>query len=264
MAASFFNGLRSSRAERRAKQELQRRDKVLRSMTDRASELVLLRHGETDWNLEGLLQGQLCPGPPLNQRGVKQAQAAAERLRGEQFDAVYSSDLLRCMTTAEMVVSANGGSKVTPRCDLRERRLGVLEGSTLQAAARQWPAAVLDLQSDDPHRQIQGGGESAHQLQARVEEALASIAAAHPGQRVLVVTHGGFLHCVQCAATGRASGGRAGNCSISTVRVEAGQGAGQRAKLAVMSWDDISHLQGVGGLAANPDLQCAPTQPQCS
>lgn len=128
-------------------QEAQRLEKKLRGMTSRQCEVLLVRHGETDWNESGRLQGQLCPGPPLNRRGQEQAAALAARLRGEHIDIVYSSDLSRATETAEIIRAAVGGSCAVDR-GLRERALGsALEGLRLEAARELEPAAYEALVS---------------------------------------------------------------------------------------------------------------------
>src|ERR1700704_4943984 len=91
------------------------------------TELLLVRHGETDWNAEGKLQGHT--DRPLNDHGRRQAQALAERLAGNSIDAVYASDLSRARETAEMV-GEKLGLPVLVDPDLREKNWGNWEGLT--------------------------------------------------------------------------------------------------------------------------------------
>ncbi len=87
--------------------------------------LVLVRHGETAWNVEGRIQGHL--DVPLNETGLAQAAAVGKRFRSERFDAIYSSDLIRAFRTASPVV-ANPEVDIIRDPRLRERHLGVLQG----------------------------------------------------------------------------------------------------------------------------------------
>lgn len=233
-------------------QEQQRRDKALRA-TDPAKrcELVLLRHGETEWNVERRLQGQQQPGPGLNDRGWAQAKAVAGRLAGERFAAIYSSDLLRAQQTAGCVLDAMRDHvtqqkvELQLRPDLRERCLGILEGLTLHQAAEEFPGAVHALCSGHMTAAIEGG-ETIAQFQARAESCVAATAALHPGGRVLAVAHGGFLQCVldACIGAGGLDSSRATNCGLSTFVV-------QGSSIVLVSWDDAAHLEaGPGWLAS--------------
>src|SRR3569623_193897 len=91
------------------------------------TELLLVRHGETDWNAEGRLQGHT--DRPLNDHGRRQAKEVAERLAGEGADAIYASDLLRAKETAE-IVGERRGVPVVVDADLREKNWGNWEGLT--------------------------------------------------------------------------------------------------------------------------------------
>ena len=124
----------SSRGDRRQLQEAQRQQKRLAAQTEAACELLLARHGETDWNVEHRLQGQLRPGPPLNEKGLLQAAALAVRLAGETFEAVYTSDLQRTLQTAQAVCERRPGISLVSDALLRERFLGPLQGTTLAEA----------------------------------------------------------------------------------------------------------------------------------
>jgi 2,3-bisphosphoglycerate-dependent phosphoglycerate mutase len=145
---------------------------------------LLVRHGETDWNAEGRLQGHT--DTPLNDFGRRQARALAEDLAGEAVDAVYSSDLSRARETAE-IVAERLGLPVVLDPDLREKDWGTWEGLT---------AAERD------HVELAGETTGAHR--ARVLRSLHSIADRHPAGRVLVVTHGGSVRRVQAITLGMA------------------------------------------------------------
>lgn len=244
----------SSRAERRALQDKQRSAKLLARLTEAACEIVLVRHGETQWNVEQRLQGQLMPGPGLTERGRQQAAVMAARLQHMRFDSLYSSDLLRATETAEIVAAALARSPSGSACAaaavdsagalagaavrleprLRERHLGVLQGLTRAQAAEQQPEAYRAL-AESVGPCIAGGLESLEQLEARAEQALEELAARHPGQRLLVVTHGGFLSAAYRRATGQHLCGRNVNAAINTIRIDAaglGRGGGRPAGAA--------------------------------
>ena len=147
--------------------------------------LLLVRHGETDWNAEGRLQGHT--DRPLSDYGRRQARRLAEELEGEELEAIYSSDLARAHETAE-IVGERLGLPIVLEPDLREKDWGTWEG--LNAVERD---------------RVEFVGESTEAHQERMLQALRRIAERHPGDgRVLVVTHGGSMRRVQTAAMGMA------------------------------------------------------------
>ena len=148
--------------------------------------LLLARHGETDWNRELRIQGS--SDIELNGLGRRQAQALAQELTDVDLDAVYASDLARARQTAEAVAATHGLEvRFDPR--LRERSFGSWEGLTREDIA------------ELPHGS-QHDGESDEEVRARVLEAINEIAAAHPGEQVLVVSHGGALNALWHHALG--------------------------------------------------------------
>jgi 2,3-bisphosphoglycerate-dependent phosphoglycerate mutase len=154
--------------------------------------LCLIRHGETDWNVEARLQGST--DIPLNAHGIRQAYATAEVLSDDRFDAIYSSDLLRATMTASVIAEAQHQPLLLePR--LRERDLGLLQGLAPADAMEQFPEVYGRLKAKIPDYEPPKG-ESVTALAARVSGALTSIAAKHQGQTVLAVTHGGVLDIV--------------------------------------------------------------------
>ena len=147
--------------------------------------LLLVRHGETDWNADGRLQGQT--DRPLNDYGRRQARQLADELAAEDLAAIYASDLARARETAE-IVGLRLELPVTLDADLREKDWGTWEGLTAVERDR-----------------VEFVGESTEEHQERILRALQRIAERHPdGGRVLVVTHGGSMRRVQTAALGMA------------------------------------------------------------
>jgi broad specificity phosphatase PhoE len=163
--------------------------------------LLLARHGETDGNAEGRLQGHT--DTPLNDFGRRQANALAEQLAGQGIDAVYASDLSRARETAE-IVADRIGLPVTLLVDLREKDWGTWEGLTSAERER----VVFVGETTEAHRE-------------RILDALRSISERHPRGRVLVVTHGGSVRRVQAAAMGMALP-VVENCGLWLVECEAG------------------------------------------
>jgi broad specificity phosphatase PhoE len=149
--------------------------------------LYLARHGQTDWNVEGRMQGG--NDIPLNATGRKQADALKEHLKGVRFDAVYSSTLSRSRETAEIV---RGQVPLTSLAALAERRFGKFEGLLSNAPdtgpefeRRRWdPKDALD------------GGESWIAFTDRVGSAIQIIRKKHPSGTILVVAHGGTNQAV--------------------------------------------------------------------
>ena len=136
------------RRDRREAQELDRQRKALAKLTDQACELILVRHGETEFNVESRLQGQMYPGPPLNTNGIKQAEAVASFLSQQNFNALYTSDLDRTVQTANIIHKHHQYQEkliVHTDPDLRERKLGQLEGMTTTEARTALPRVWLGL-----------------------------------------------------------------------------------------------------------------------
>jgi broad specificity phosphatase PhoE len=155
--------------------------------------LLLVRHGETDWNAAGRLQGHT--DRPLNEHGRGQAKELAERLAVEGADAIYASDLSRAKETAE-IVGQRLGLPVVIDADLREKNWGNWEGLT-----------------GDERVHVEFEGESTQEHRDRMIRAVKRIAERHPGQRVVVVTHGGSLRRVQAFVNGVADS-VIDNCSV--------------------------------------------------
>ena len=148
------------------------------------TDLLLVRHGETDWNAEGRLQGHT--DRPLSDYGREQARRLAADLEAEDLEAIYASDLARARETAE-IVGERLGLPVVLDPDLREKDWGNWEGLTSVERDR-----------------VEFAGESTEAHQERMLHALRRIAERHPAGRVLVVTHGGSMRRVQTKVLGLA------------------------------------------------------------
>ena len=151
--------------------------------------LFLFRHGETDWNREGRLQGHT--DSPLNSTGLAQAQSLAEGLRPHRLDAVLSSDLLRAWTTAQIVAEALC-IPLVGEPGLREANIGAAEG-LLWADARRRFGETLSQRWFAEEDVSFPGGETGRELRMRGLAALYRFTASHPYHRIGVSTHGGMV-----------------------------------------------------------------------
>ncbi len=163
-----------------------------------ALDIYLVRHGETQSNLERVFQGHM--DNHLTDRGVEQAECVGEWLIDTNFDTIYSSDLARAANTARAIASAQGGADIVFDRDLREMHYGVLQGVAIAdfatvlapyGVAGEWGNGAFSEKGLAPP-----GGESIRRLRNRVTRFVARLDAEHPPEehhRVLVVTHGGFL-----------------------------------------------------------------------
>ena len=159
--------------------------------------IIAIRHGETDWNVDTRIQGQL--DIPLSATGRRQAERLAEALSDEPLTAIYASDLLRAWETAEYLGRAQG-LQVTREQALRERSFGHFEGKTFAEIEVQLPEQSLRWRKRDPEF-APLGGESLLALHSRVVDAAARLAAQHPGELIALVGHGGVMDVLYRAAT---------------------------------------------------------------
>ena len=159
--------------------------------------IVAIRHGETTWNVDTRIQGQL--DIPLNANGRWQAERLAQALADESLQAIYASDLTRAWETAQYVGQAQGLT-VIKEPGLRERVFGDFEGKTFAEIEVLLPEQSLRWRQRDPDFSPVGG-ESLVALRARVIEAVQRLAALHPGEQIALVGHGGVMDVLYRAAT---------------------------------------------------------------
>jgi len=150
--------------------------------------LLVIRHGESEWNAMRRWQGQA--DPPLNDEGVRQAREAALKLGS--FDAIWSSDLQRACHTAAIIAEALGVGPVQVDPRLRETHVGPWQGLTHDEIEVGWPGFLADRRRPD-------GFEIDEDVNGRVLEAFHDIAATTPGGEALVVTHAGVIRSVRRA-----------------------------------------------------------------
>ena len=213
----------------------------------RMTELILIRHGETDWNRELRFQGQV--DVPLNEAGRTQARHVADRLGSEPIDQLYSSDLLRTRQTAQPL-AMRSGRQVTELAGLREQNFGRIDGMRVADIQAQHPADWTNWLRFDADHAFDGGGESTRNFYLRVQATLLQLVLAHPDQTLGVITHGGVLDMIRRGALGRSlSGPRDGlvpNGAISRVRLA------NHGRVEILQWADARHLD---GLPAQPVYQ---------
>ena len=159
--------------------------------------IIAIRHGETAWNVDTRIQGQL--DIPLSPNGRWQAERLADALRGEPIKAIYASDLARAWETAQYVGRASG-VEVTKEEDLRERSFGIFEGKTFADIETLLPDQSMRWRKRDPDF-APAGGESLVALRSRVVGAAQRLAALHPGELIAMVAHGGVMDVLYRAAT---------------------------------------------------------------
>ncbi len=159
--------------------------------------LWLVRHGETEWNWDGRIQGHRDVS--LSGVGVEQAQRLARWLAEQPIAAVYSSDLRRARETAEILASDRAPVYLEPR--VREARFGLFEGLTGTEAEARYPEAYRQWR-EDAVRHRPPGGETLEDLRDRCVQAMSEILPLHPGQTVLVVAHGGPIRATVCGVLG--------------------------------------------------------------
>jgi uncharacterized phosphatase len=148
--------------------------------------VLVLRHGESEWNATGRWQG--TEDPPLTERGIRQAVAAGEAMG--TFDAVWASTLQRASLTADIIAEQLGIGPVNLDDRLVEVYFGPWQGLTRPEIERDWPGYIAELRRPD-------GAESHDAVVARVSAAIRDIAAACPGGDVLVVAHGGVTRSLR-------------------------------------------------------------------
>ncbi len=166
-------------------------------MHDEVTRVIAIRHGETAWNVDSRIQGQL--DVPLNDTGRWQAERLAHALADEGIDALYSSDLQRAHQTAQALARRIGLGIVSDPA-LRERGFGGFEGHTWTEIEQRWPADSDRWRRRDPDF-APPGGERLREFFARSVAAATRLAARHPGQTIALVAHGGVMDCLYRAAT---------------------------------------------------------------
>ncbi len=148
--------------------------------------LILIRHGETDWNIQGRWQGQ--EDVPLNQHGLQQAQQTAESLANTNIDAIYASDLTRAVDTAKPL-SRLTGLPIQLDSRLREIHQGEWQGLLISEIQSRY-SDLFKKRIDNPLEVAPPGGETVRQVWERVSQALNEIVQKHPNNTIAIISHG--------------------------------------------------------------------------
>lgn len=164
-----------------------------------AARLILIRHGETDWNVQGRYQGQA--DVPLNARGRQQAARVAESLANSGISAIYASDLRRARETAEALARVTG-LEVCYDSRLREVDQGEWEGMPFAEIQSRYPELVK-RRRENPLAVPPPGGETVRQVRERALAAVGDIIRAHPGGRIAIISHGLSLAVIRAHCEGR-------------------------------------------------------------
>ena len=198
--------------------------------------IIAIRHGETAWNVDTRIQGQL--DIPLSANGRWQAERLSAALRDEPIKAIYASDLARAWETAQYVAQATGVA-LTEEIGLRERGFGDFEGKTFAEIAELLPEQSVRWRKRDPAF-APAGGESLIDLTSRVLTAVHRVAAQHPGELIALVAHGGVMDVLYRAATHldiqAPRTWTLGNAAINRLLYN-----GQH--LSLVGWADTAHLE---------------------
>ena len=197
--------------------------------------LCVVRHGETAWNAEHRVQGQL--DVPLNEVGQAQARAAALALAREKFDAIYASDLSRARQTAAPTAESLSMEVLLER-DLRERHYGIFERLTYAEVKLRYPEDYARFEARDPDYAFRTG-ESLRDFSARSIAIISRIADRHKSRSILVFTHGGVLDKLYRHITGLPLSAPRdfGIPNAGLNRIELTPGGWQ-----IRSWADVAHL----------------------
>lgn len=199
--------------------------------------LLIARHGETEWNAEGRIQGHTDIG--LSEKGAEQARSLGQRLADRQIDVAYSSDLRRTSETAKLAL---GGRDITlnetPR--LREYNKGIFEGMTLSEIQEKFPAEYPKYLEKDLSYAPEGG-ETTRDVSTRMASIFSEIKANHLDETVLVVSHGGVLRAAMVSLLGMPLEGNwsfvFGNCGLTMVDTYTDNAV-------LQLFNDTSHING--------------------
>jgi probable phosphoglycerate mutase len=209
------------------------------------TELLFIRHGETDWNRQQRFQGQI--DVPLNSAGERQAARLAARLAADRHDALFTSDLQRARQTVAPLAAA-WGMGATDLPGLREQHFGVLEGLDVPTIRQRHPDLWLRWLEHEGDFALPGG-ESLQQFHRRVLDSVRALAEAHASARLALMTHGGVLDMLWRTAHGLPIAGLRSceipNTGLNRLRWRAGA-------LEIERWADAEHLDGLPELAPTP------------
>lgn len=206
-------------------------------MEGKITRLIIVRHGETEWNLQSRFQGHL--DSRLSRLGIRQAKAIARALSGGTYDVIYSSDLERAQHTAK-IIAGKLNMEVRTEADLREINMGLMQGLRRDEFILKYPEVIKNFHSDP--RYVIPGGESKQQFSERIMKALSKITGEHRYQTILLVAHGGVLDIAIRYTLSIPVGNKRNfsiyNASINRFIIDDGE-------WKLEAWGDICHLTGI-------------------
>jgi probable phosphoglycerate mutase len=208
-------------------------------MVESMTQILLIRHGETDWNVEKRLQGHLDIA--LNSEGKRQAHLLGRALLDEPLDRIVASDLQRALQTA-LAIAAPRGMTVEVAPGLRERSYGALEGLRHAEVCQTYPDAYAAWRARDIDARYPSGRYKAETLREFSERAIGAVtrlAITHHNKKIAVVTHGGVLDCIFRAAQGMDLAAPR-NFDILNASINRIEWTG--AALRVVRWSEVAHL----------------------
>jgi probable phosphoglycerate mutase len=201
--------------------------------------ILAIRHGETAWNVDTRIQGQLDIG--LNAMGRWQAARVGQALRDEPINAIYSSDMARAFETAQTIAHQHAHIpvlRVVPDTGLRERHFGHFQGKTWAEIENQWPEDAKRWRARDPDWSPLDG-ESLTVLRQRIASCVEALASQHVGEQIVLVAHGGVMDVLYRLATNQSTQAprtwHLGNAAINRL-LWTPQG------LSLVGWGDVSHF----------------------
>jgi probable phosphoglycerate mutase len=204
------------------------------------TEILLIRHGETDWNVDKRLQGHVDIG--LNDTGRRQAAALARALQYEALDAIFASDLQRARDTAQAVADRQGGLPVQIDVALRERCLGAFEGMRHHEIEQRYPDYYPAWRVREPDVRYPAGqrvAETMREFSERSVTAVTRLADQAHGRKIAIVTHGGVLECLYRQIKKRGFG-QSRDFDIFNASINRLHWDGQR--MHIRQWADVAHL----------------------
>lgn len=198
--------------------------------------IILIRHGETEWNKEKIFRGR--KDVPLNKCGQAQARDTAQALTDFKVDAVYSSPLSRAMMTAREI-AARHDLPVFPRDSFIDIDFGVWEGLSLEEVQQKYPHDYRSW-AETPHLWKSPGGETLLEVRERAWKELQQVIREMGGNTLVVVTHRVVLKMLLMAVLGMDDNQfwilQQGPCALNIIKYRSGQG------LIVECLNDICHL----------------------
>jgi probable phosphoglycerate mutase len=210
-------------------------------MKNNCTEIIAIRHGETEWNRIGRQQGHLDSN--LTRHGIRQAKLVARHLKNTYFDSIYCSDLGRAAQTAG-IIAKRLKVKIIKESGLRERNLGIMQGLTVEEFKNMYPEEYNKYISDDPDYALPDG-ESVRQRHDRTINTLKEIVDKNRDKKIIAVMHGGNLDSLFRYVLGIPLNQKRNfsllNSSLNTFVVEDNI-------WKLKSWGEISYLKGLTAL----------------